>query len=359
MQKLALALVILASAAAAIANSKGDKLVQEIDSLQRPVPDQTKINDPSYRKAYQAKVNEFLEHRNELVLDLYKSDPENPKTADLMRSRWLQFTAKSKDIKSKFEAAEEDIAKVLSENPSPALQEAAADSKLVLDFRIFSASGTGELNSSQLQTIDEETQAFVEKYPKSSYAPELLFTESFQQSGATQVKIYREIVDKYPDSPNIAMVKGALAQIDLVGKPIPLSFDDAISGKHIDLASLKGKVVLLDFWATWCGPCVAEMPKVKDVYGQNHANGLEILGISLDKSPAEHGLEKLKAYVAKNQISWPMYYQGNYWQSEFSTSMGIMSIPTMFVIDKQGNFQGTIDPTSPDFNSKLAKFMAE
>src|ERR1700677_3781387 len=91
MQKLALALVILASAAAAMANSKGDKLVQEIDSLQRPTFDQSKKDDAAYNKEYREKFIAFLQQKNDLIAELYKTDPENSKTADLMRDRWMQF----------------------------------------------------------------------------------------------------------------------------------------------------------------------------------------------------------------------------------------------------------------------------
>jgi thiol-disulfide isomerase/thioredoxin len=348
MQKLALALVILASTAAAMANSKGDKLVHEIDSLQAPRPDQSKEADPTYRQAFMEKYQAYLRQRNDLIAQLYKSDPENPKTADLMKDRWLQFKPGERDGNLVIKEVDADIEKTLAENPPLPIKEAAEYSKIIVDSRL------------NLHNLEPAVDGYVAKYPKSPYAADMLFEETFELgSDSDKTRIYRELVAKYPDYKNIAMVKGALAQTDLLGKPIPLSFDDAVSGKHIDLASLKGKVVLLDFWATWCGPCVAEMPKVKDVYEQNHAKGLEVLGISLDEAPKDHGLEKLKDYVAKNQIPWPMYYQGNGWDSKFSSSLGIMSIPTMFVIDKQGNYQGTIDPRSPDFNAKLAKFMGQ
>jgi thiol-disulfide isomerase/thioredoxin len=123
----------------------------------------------------------------------------------------------------------------------------------------------------------------------------------------------------------------------VIGQPFELRFTDAISGKNIDVQKdLKGKIVVIDFWATWCGPCVAEMPKNKELYAKYKDKGVEFIGVSLDKSEAEGGLKRLKDFVAENHIDWPQYYQGNFVSSEFSHGWGITTIPTVFVIDADG-----------------------
>src|SRR5207247_10089242 len=93
------------------------------------------------------------------------------------------------------------------------------------------------------------------------------------------------------------------------------------------------------FWANWCGPCGAEMPKMKGLYSQYKDSGVEFIGVSLD-SPGD-GLIKLKKFVEDKEIDWPQYYQGNSWQSEFSQSWGISGIPTVFVIDAEGKLYST------------------
>ena len=75
---------------------------------------------------------------------------------------------------------------------------------------------------------------------------------------------------------------------------------------------------------------------MKELYAKYHDKGVEFIGVSLDFPKAEGGLEKLKAFVAKNGISWPQYYQGNGWESDFSRNLGIEAIPTVFLVDQKG-----------------------
>ncbi|MDD2710856.1 MAG: TlpA disulfide reductase family protein [Verrucomicrobiae bacterium] len=114
------------------------------------------------------------------------------------------------------------------------------------------------------------------------------------------------------------------------GQVLALKFT-AIDGQFIDLENYRGKVVLIDFWATWCGPCVREIPHVLDAFQKHHSKGLEIIGISLDKDR-----EKLLAFLKEKGMTWPQYFDGKGWNNEISSKHGIDSIPTMWLIDKEG-----------------------
>ena len=97
------------------------------------------------------------------------------------------------------------------------------------------------------------------------------------------------------------MIKGGRRQHEAIGKPFDLEFTDAIKGSTVSIKGLKGKVVVIDFWATWCGPCVAEMPKMKELYAKYRDQGVEFIGVSLDQPKEQGGLDKLKKFVAEQR----------------------------------------------------------
>ena len=136
-----------------------------------------------------------------------------------------------------------------------------------------------------------------------------------------------------------------------VGKPLDIKFT-AIDGRAVDLAELKGKVVLVDFWATWCGPCIAEIPNVKAAYEKLHPKGFEIVGISFDKDKA-----KLEGFVKDKGMGWPQYFDGKVWDNDYGKKYGIQGIPAMWLVDKKGNLRDA--NARGDLAGKVEKLLAE
>ena len=144
---------------------------------------------------------------------------------------------------------------------------------------------------------------------------------------------------------------GELKKLDLVGKPVDLRFT-AVDGREVDVSKMKGKVVLIDFWATWCGPCVAEFPHVKEAFEKNHPKGFEIVGVSLDQEK-----ESLTQFVSGHNMAWPQYFDGQGWDNKLAGQFGITSIPAMWLIDKKGNLRDL--HARSDLSGKVEKLLAE
>ncbi len=166
------------------------------------------------------------------------------------------------------------------------------------------------------------------------------------------VPLLREITNGAAAPPKMKEAAAELLKkMEALGKPVELQFT-AVDGRSVDLAKLKGKVVLIDFWATWCRPCVGEVPNVKKTYDQFHSKGFEIVGISLDKEK-----DKLTQFVADNKMEWPQFFDGLFWQNKYARQFGIESIPAMWLIDKKGNLRDI--NAREDLSGGVQKLLAE
>jgi len=116
-----------------------------------------------------------------------------------------------------------------------------------------------------------------------------------------------------------------------VGKPFPDFAEKDLAGQPLSLGAHKGKIVLVDFWATWCNPCVNELPNVLAAYKKYHDRGFEIVGVSLDEDQA-----KLAAFLKDRGMTWAQFFDGQGWQNKLAVKYGIESIPATFLLDGDG-----------------------
>ena len=133
----------------------------------------------------------------------------------------------------------------------------------------------------------------------------------------------------------LPLLEGINRRLNLPGNKLELS-GNFLDGSELDWNSYRGKVVLVDYWATWCGPCRAEVPNVLENYLKYHDKGFDVVGISLDdkRSDAEE-------YVKQTNIPWPSLFHDasdeSGWQNPMAVKYGITGIPTAILVDQEGN----------------------
>ena len=144
-------------------------------------------------------------------------------------------------------------------------------------------------------------------------------------------------------------IQAALA----IGVKFPDFNEKDTAGKPLAIANYKGKVVLIDFWATWCGPCRAELPNVIATYKKYHNQGFEIIGISLDQDQA-----KLIGFTKDMNMTWPQYFDDQGWGNKLAVKYGIESIPATYLLDGNGRIIGR-DLRGDELTQAVAKALGK
>ena len=213
----------------------------------------------------------------------------------------------------------------------------------------------------QLERVEEGITTFeeaIKKYPEARYVERFLLDLglAYDKLGNHDAadSAYQKLIDhpKYGSRSQAKLAKKVLGQDrterkgelprppgasmsprEWIGKPA-LDFQVTdLKGETLSLKDLRGQVVLLDFWATWCGPCIAEMPNVKKTYAKYKDQKFQIIGISLDRSE-----KPLEAYVEKEELGWLHYWDKS---RKVSTMYKVQGIPSTFLIDGEGVIRKT------------------
>jgi peroxiredoxin len=139
----------------------------------------------------------------------------------------------------------------------------------------------------------------------------------------------------------------------VTGAKFPDFDEKDLAGQPLSVAKYKGKVVLIDFWATWCGPCVRELPNVLAAYEKFHGQGFEIIGISLDQEEP-----KLKSFLKDKKIPWQQFFDGQGWGNKLAAKYGVHSIPATYLLDREGKIIGS-ELRGEALEEALAKALAQ
>ena len=255
----------------------------------------------------------------------------------------------------------EALADKLRKAELPKLARDAARAAIPLRMRKSITEAKAEAKAEVLKKQVEEMKKFLAEEPlqasDAAMLKDLTTQGVVEMAGDTDVaaEIYADFVEVLAasDDPAVAPVAESLAaivrRITLVGNPMKVE-GTLLGGEKLDWASFKGQVVLVDFWATWCGPCIREVPNMKRNYEAYHDKGFEILGISLDRSR-----ESLEKFVEDREIPWVIvegYNEEN--PTPTANYYGVTGIPTMILVGKDGNVISTT-ARGPALDAELEK----
>ena len=201
----------------------------------------------------------------------------------------------------------------------------------------------------------EELKSFdglvaAEKGAKTDEAAQIVFMKAMLyievlKNNDKGIELIKQVKANYPDTKygknadQVLQQLAAAAKHDALfttGKPFPDFAVAGLDGQPLSVGALKGKVVMVDFWATWCGPCRGELPNVIATYQKHHGAGFEIIGVSLDSER-----DKLDAFLKKTDgMTWPQYFDGQGWHNKLAEKYGVESIPFAVLIGPDGNILG-------------------
>lgn len=180
-----------------------------------------------------------------------------------------------------------------------------------------------------------DLEQFIQQYPQSADAAEAMlqlgmYQEFVGKSEPAQVW-YEKLVETFPDSPAARKAQGAIRRLTSVGKPMRLR-GPGVQGGTVDLSQYRGKLVLIQYWATWCDPCIQDMQRLKELYQKYGGNGFEVIGVSLDESP-----DNVQQFLSANRLPWKQIYEPGGLDGRLAEEMGVMTLPLMILVDEKGN----------------------
>ncbi len=350
---------ILSPASSAIAQEAAveSDVAEETQSAAEafPIPDDLKTAD------------EYFEFIEQVSADS-EVDDDSPEARKKLENKMAETVLDVVDRVLKLELTEDEAAqafyfrlqaaRVLEQNRAPGgsdkMQQAIEAARKYPDSNVqavgikFFIEGNFQrwptLKKSEKEAMLEEVKEFLVDGDPDPYRVNTLLTilSVLQQvqDEALAKPLLAALVPRFEESDNERIrqmaekLGGTLRRLKLPGSEMELS-GKLLNGEELDWESYRGKVVLVDFWATWCGPCRQEVPNVLRLYQQYHDQGFEVVGVSLDSEK-----EQAESYIEQYDLPWPNIFSPNEderaWDAPMAVHYGVMGIPLAILIDTDG-----------------------
>jgi thiol-disulfide isomerase/thioredoxin len=328
--------------ALAAAQKDMQKSVEEIKAL---VKDPAVLTDAAHRAETLKKAAPLFEQLDKNATAVATLEP---------RAKWMadQASGAADPIRAALgETATVERLKKAAESKTP--KDAAAAKSVLARAQFLLAGKDAAAQGKALDDFEAALKADPESDAIASYMVQSHDEKTTAPAVADRIeKILKAVAQS--DTGDFALEDWTCARklASLTGNPLVIKMPKA-DGAAFSTETLKGKVVLIDIWATWCGPCVAELPHVAAVYKKYHDQGLEVVGVSCDRKA-----EDLKKFLdAHKEIEWTQLYDPKLPEWECAKQFGVLSIPRMFLLDKKGVVR-TIDARA-NMEEMIPKLLAE
>ena len=207
--------------------------------------------------------------------------------------------------------------------------------------------------------MQKSSENYVKQHPKSFISA--LLVDALFNSYAPNVQEIQGYYDGFDaELKKTKVAQGILKKLEefktvTVGRKAPEFTAPNPDGKPVSLKESLGKVTIVDFWASWCGPCRQANPGVVALYNEYHDKGLNIIGVSLDR-PGQ--ADKWKEAIAKDQLAWPQVSNLKFWEDPIAVSYGVKAIPATFILNQAGVVVAK-DLTGDALKAKIAELLSK